>query len=179
LERERFWSILESAGQGGDGGHARNLQRALTNLPPEDILGFYRCYEDLVDAAYGVDLWGAAYTINGGCSDDGFHYFRIWLVSMGRRIYTAALHDPDSLAEVVDPEEGPCEGDLDHAARQAWLKKTKRKEEELFEELSRLERRPGQDLEGEDWDYDDEEELRRRLPRLSRMYLEGPGPDGK
>jgi hypothetical protein len=37
--------------------------------------------------------------IHGGCSDDGFEYFRRWLVSRGRDVYEAALADPDSLAQ--------------------------------------------------------------------------------
>jgi len=36
-----------------------------------------------LNKAYTWDLWGAAYLINGGCSDDGFEYFRRWLVSRG------------------------------------------------------------------------------------------------
>lgn len=30
--------------------------------------------------AYRRDLWAAAYHANGGCSDDGFIDFRIWLI---------------------------------------------------------------------------------------------------
>jgi hypothetical protein len=31
------------------------------------------------------DQWGAAYLANGGCSDDGFDYFRGWLIGQGRK----------------------------------------------------------------------------------------------
>ncbi len=51
--------------------------------------------------AYRWDLWGAAYIIGGGCSDDSFMDFREWLISMGQRVYDAALSRPDALAEVV------------------------------------------------------------------------------
>src|SRR5262249_31921448 len=44
------------------------------------------------------DLCGAAYVINCTCTDDGFEYFRRWLVSRGRDVYASALADPDSLA---------------------------------------------------------------------------------
>ena len=30
--------------------------------------------------AYRWDIWAIAFIINGGCSDDGFEYFRGWLV---------------------------------------------------------------------------------------------------
>jgi hypothetical protein len=29
-------------------------------------------------------MWVAAYLMNGGCSDDGFDYFRGWLIAQGR-----------------------------------------------------------------------------------------------
>ncbi|VVE59175.1 hypothetical protein PAN31117_05280 [Pandoraea anapnoica] len=38
--------------------------------------------------------------INGGCSDDGFDYFRGWLIAQGKRVFMLALAEPDSLAEV-------------------------------------------------------------------------------
>lgn len=41
---------------------------------------------------------GAAYVINGGCSDDGFIDFRSWLIAQGKAVYDAALADPESLA---------------------------------------------------------------------------------
>jgi hypothetical protein len=43
-------------------------------------------------------VWGAAFLMNGGCSDDGFRYFRDWLVSEGEAVFEAALDDPESLA---------------------------------------------------------------------------------
>jgi hypothetical protein len=178
MEPDRFWAILEASGQGGGAAHYRALTRALAKLPAEEIVGFRRRYEALVDGAHRTDLWGAAYTINGGASDDGFFYFCVWLVSMGRRVYEAALNDPDSLAEVVDPDE-EYEADLDGAPVEAWKKKTRRSDEEFFEELAQQERPEAPEREEEDWDFDDEAEVRRRLPRLAQMYLQGPGPDAK
>jgi hypothetical protein len=34
---------------------------------------------------------------NMGCSDDGFKYFRDWLISEGEATYTAAIESPDSI----------------------------------------------------------------------------------
>ena len=42
--------------------------------------------------------------INGGSSDDGFHYFRAWLISRGQAVYEAAVANPDSLAGLTEPE---------------------------------------------------------------------------
>jgi hypothetical protein len=44
--------------------------------------------------------------VHGGCSDDGFEYFRRWLVSRGRYVYEAALANPDSLAQ-LEARPGP------------------------------------------------------------------------
>ena len=50
--------------------------------------------------AHDWNLWGAAYLMKGGCSDDAFDYFRGWLVAQGRRTWERALRDPDTLAEL-------------------------------------------------------------------------------
>jgi len=59
-----------------------------------------------VQRAYRWDLWGAAYLAEGGDSDDGFLYFRIWLVSKGRSSFEAVLDHPDDLAD-LDLAPGP------------------------------------------------------------------------
>jgi len=48
--------------------------------------------------SYRVDLWGAAYLINGGCSDDAFEYFRGWLIVQGRGTYERIVADPPILS---------------------------------------------------------------------------------
>ena len=53
----------------------------------------------MMDSAYCWSLWGAAYVINGGCSDDPFVDFRASLISRGRQVFERALSDPDSLAD--------------------------------------------------------------------------------
>ena len=42
----------------------------------------------LVARSYDWNLWGAAYLMKGGCSDDAFDYFRGWLVAQGRRVWS-------------------------------------------------------------------------------------------
>jgi hypothetical protein len=76
------------------------LRTALRELSPEDIISFEAAFRRYINQAYTWDLWGAAYVIHGGCSDDSFEYFRRWLVSRGRGIYEPALADPESLAQV-------------------------------------------------------------------------------
>ncbi len=75
----------------------------LESLTPEEIIAF-----DTVSETYHRsnhhDLWAVAYIINGGCSDDGFDYFRRWLWAQGREVYEATVNDPDSLADRIPPD---------------------------------------------------------------------------
>lgn len=87
-------------------GVADSLTKKLGELAPEEIAGFGVELEQLLAASYRQDLWGAAYLINNGASDDGFDYFRGWLLAQGREIWEAAMADPDSLADVVDEDLG-------------------------------------------------------------------------
>jgi hypothetical protein len=47
-------------------------------------------------------VWGAAYIIHGGCSDDAFWDFRAGLIALGRTRYESALARPDTLAAIPD-----------------------------------------------------------------------------
>lgn len=173
MDTSLFWDLLDrsrAAASEEDGQRWFDaLKTELLALEPDQMLAFYRLFDERVAAAYKTDLWGAGYLINGGCSDDGFHYFRCWLVGQGQAVYERALQNPDSLADILSGE-SPCEESLDVAPARAWEEKTGRTTEEFYQELG--ETGGSQPEEEEDWDFDDEEEMRRRFPRLSQIYLE-------
>jgi hypothetical protein len=101
MEAQEFWSLIESAKQtAGTMIEARPvaLQRGLSPLSPAEIQAFQVRYESLLLEANSWSLWGAAFLMNGGCSDDCFKYFRDWLISEGKVTFDAALVNPDSLA---------------------------------------------------------------------------------
>lgn len=115
------------------------------------------------------DLWGAGYVIHGGMSDDGFAYFRNWLVGQGRSLFEQALADPDSLAELI-PEGRQAALELvglAHAPSDAW------------EELRADSDRPTGSLQlgvdgeppGEPFDEDG---LAETYPRLTARFSEAP-----
>ncbi len=79
-----------------------DLRRLLLELPPKQIIGFRDRFREQMDRAFRWDLWGAAYIIASGCSNDGFVYFRHWLISMGQRVFQEALVNPESLAGGAD-----------------------------------------------------------------------------
>jgi hypothetical protein len=80
--------------------HLEALRVVLRELSPDEIISFEAAFRRYLNEAYNWDLGGAVYVVHGGCSDDGFEYFRRWLVSRGRDVYEPALADPDSLAQL-------------------------------------------------------------------------------
>ena len=156
--------------------HAEQLAARLAKLPEPDILDFARHWEAVLARAYRRDLWGAAYLINGGCSDDGFEYFCRWLALQGRAAFDAALADPDSLAEVLD---GETDVEAEVApGTDAWFLATGTAQDDAgyaAYERALLFRHPKGVAEpplAPRWDFDDHAEVRRRLPRLAAAYLD-------
>lgn len=105
IEEERFWKIVESVrGEDGDSDHAKRLVAKLRKLPASDIVSFAVNFHGLHDAAHRGDVWAAGLLLNHGhATDDGFQYFRNWLISRGRAIYAAALKNADSLSKARVP----------------------------------------------------------------------------
>ena len=170
MDLQLFWGIIASCRfdpRKVDDWHAA-LFEALSRLTPEAILEFDRIFDELASAAYTVDLWGAAYLINGGASDDGFYYFRCWLIGMGNRAYENALADPDTLADVAVPGID-AEAEVVAEAQRAWEQVTGKTDTEY--PLVLLARHDGGTLRGADWDFEDAAEMQKRFPRLSAIYL--------
>jgi len=103
MDEAQFWTLLDASVEGSppQGVQADRLAAALGEFPAEGVAAFDNMFWKQVHNAYSWDLWGAAYIIHGGASDDGFEYFRRWLVSRGKATFEAALRDPDSLADLI------------------------------------------------------------------------------
>jgi Protein of unknown function (DUF4240) len=97
-------------------------QLAAAGLTNRDIGArrFQQIRRQMDERAYTWDIWGAAFVIVDGCSDDCFRDFRAYLISLGSRAFAAALRYPDSLAPIVqDVEEGDREN-VDDVAPDAY-----------------------------------------------------------
>ena len=164
----QFWSVIESGGPDALDDPEQQLeaiQSELSQLSPNEVRDFYKLFNQKMAYAYDWNLWGAAYLINGGCSDDGFAYFRAWLISRGQRVYEAAVQNPDSLVDIVDPERDDYEfEDIWYIAQDVYEELTGREMPSVnVSEL--IEPR------GEQWDYHADEEITQRFPKLSKVYL--------
>ncbi|MFB8171710.1 DUF4240 domain-containing protein [Kitasatospora purpeofusca] len=178
MDTQRFWKLIEEARSqvpSPDDGDAV-VERATALLAlrrPQEIVAAQQILQDLMAASYRAPLWGAAYMINGGCSDDGFDYFRGWLITQGRGTFERVIADPDALAELPAVRTSAAEGidiECETALNMAWYAHRTATGADLPDD-SFTSHRPELDP---DWDFDfgDGEELSRRLPRLAELYAE-------
>lgn len=105
MDTEEFWNVMEQArGRAADSTDAEDIARRATELlaaqEPQQILDAQQILWDVMAASYKAPLWAAAYLINGGCSDDGFEYFRGWLITQGRTTFDQVVDDADRLADL-------------------------------------------------------------------------------
>lgn len=182
MDTDAYWQLIDEARTTARGRRrpdapldAEDVAEALTGLlverGTEATLEADAAYDRVVAAAYGNRLWGAAYLIGGGCSDDGFDYFLGWLVAQGREVFERAVADPDSLADVVDENTtAECE-DMLAAAWDAYEQLTGEDppEDEGDDEDDEDEAPAADD---EEWDFDDAAQMRARYPRLAAAFLD-------
>lgn len=104
LDENQFWNIIEKSLKSTRGQNEQEayLIKNLQTLSPEELIGFRLKTDKLLYDTYNSEMWCAAYIMNGGCSDDCFEYFRLWIISRGKDVYQKAQVNPDSLiTEVV------------------------------------------------------------------------------
>lgn len=162
MTETEFWSLIEASkleSQGNLDLQVERLQRTLERQSEPEIIDFDQLLHEQMAKSYSRDLWAAAYIINGGCSDDGFDYFRAWLIAQGRDSFENALHDPESLAGIA--EAGVELEPLLYVAAKAYEKKNGTK----FPHPTY----PQAELSGDGWS-EDEEYLRERYPRLFERF---------
>ena len=106
LDEEMYWQIVtESLEHSSDQDEQEEyLISRLQELTPTEIIGFRLRTDKLLYDTYNSEMWCAGYIINGGCSDDGFEYFRCWVISRGKEVYYHAKNNPDTLIHQVDEE---------------------------------------------------------------------------
>ncbi|MFC7532103.1 DUF4240 domain-containing protein [Actinoplanes sp. GCM10030250] len=177
MRTDDFWAVIDRATVDRPASPAEVAERAVADLAtrdPEEIVAWARHLDKVLAASGTEDLWAAAYLINGGCTEDGFDNFRGWLVAHGRTAVAGAVRSPDALAGMPAVKAAADSGAVFEAeevltiAGQAYEKATG---ESLPTPPDRPRTRPEvADL----WDFDDEDEMRRRLPRLASLFLEPP-----
>lgn len=123
LDDAQFWKLIAQSKRGTEDSdeQAERLTELLKKLPPDEICNFDRHFTRRRFEAYRWDLWGVAYIINGGCSDDGFEYFRCWLIGQGQTAYETVLASPEKISRWAKDPDRDYEGEsLMYAADHAY-----------------------------------------------------------
>jgi hypothetical protein len=176
MRTDDFWAVIDRATAerpASPGDVAKRAAAELATCDPAEIVAWDRHFSRVMAASGKEDLWAAAYLINGGCSDDGFDNFRGWLIAHGRDAVARAVREPDSLAEMSVIKMAADSGAVFEAeevltiAAEAYVQAT-------GDELPASDAPPTRPDPADLWDFDNEDEMRRRLPRLSALFLEPP-----
>lgn len=109
LEEDLYWAIVDKSlkNAGNEDEQEEFLIKEISKLTPKQIIGFRLRTDKLLHDTYTSEMWCAGYIMNQGCSDDGFEYFRNWVISRGKEVYYKAKENPDTLiSEIVSDAEG-------------------------------------------------------------------------
>jgi len=172
MEESEFWELVDAAREAAEGDpeeQADLLVERLLELDPETVLDFARHFESRYNRAYSWDLWGAAWVLLDGASDDAFDFFRCWLIGQGREVYEGAVHHPDSLADLLDDFDEEIDGDgeeLGYAADEAYEQLTGTVAPDLGIPAAPSE------PEGTPLDFENEQVLAERYPKLWERFRE-------
>ncbi|MFD0964220.1 DUF4240 domain-containing protein [Pseudofulvibacter geojedonensis] len=99
LDETMFWNIVDSSLKNtkNQDSQERFLVKEIEKLTPKQMIGFRLRTDNLLYNTYNSEMWCAGYIMNAGCSDDGFEYFRNWVISRGKNTYYKAKESPDTL----------------------------------------------------------------------------------
>lgn len=103
MKTNLFWELIDKSKEYGDE-QVEWLTESLSKASVEEIVRFEIEFLDKMEQSYTSTLWGAAYVVMGGCSDDGFDYFRGWLIAQGEEVFNQVMNNPEYLAEYLSEE---------------------------------------------------------------------------
>ncbi|MEU0275364.1 DUF4240 domain-containing protein [Streptomyces sp. NPDC006307] len=183
MDTEAFWRVIDAA-QNSDEPLDVAVAAHLSARTAEEILAFEYRFARLRSAVYRWDVWAAAYLIGGGCSDDRFSDFTAGLVALGREWYERAATCPDALAEHPIVRAAAAAGDQDavfaedfnFVSSRAYERLTDDEDDfweawETYSDAHAMADEASSEGMGESFDFDDAQQMRRRLPRLAELYL--------
>ncbi|WP_405863590.1 DUF4240 domain-containing protein [Streptomyces sp. NBC_01515] len=198
MDDETFWNLIEGCRRRMPGPDEQDeqvgwLSGELARRAEPEIVRFQVCLDRVLIPTFTWEFWAAAERIMGWCSDDNFFYFRLWLVGLGRDAFDRVTRDPDALAELPEvvrlvgrhreawgEEEWLAWEELGYAAGRAFVQVTGRTEQDFYDAVEAwgAEDPEPMDPAGEQWDANDDEQAKRRLPRLSALFPVSEGNSG-
>ena len=164
LTKDQFWKLIDASRRGAADleEQEEKLRELLGQLEEDQIIEFDRYFAEYTAEAYRWDLWGVAYLMQDGCSDDGFSDFLSWLISQGRTYYEAALANPENAGKRVSPGDEIEYETMRYVAADVYESKTGK--HDFYDRCTKV----AHDIKGEPWA--DDEELKELYPKLARKF---------
>ena len=163
MSENEFWKLIDqskAAAHNNYQNQSSTLKVILVTLNAGQIEKFDNTFTALLAASYNWNLWGASYVINGGCSDDCFHYFRQYLIGQGKEKFYQTLNDPESCVNWIRSEEEDNWEGLQYAAMEAYHQKTGKDLPQTY--------KPKFELKGEPFN---EETVFKKYPKLAKKFM--------
>ncbi|MEW1694748.1 DUF4240 domain-containing protein [Streptomyces sp. NPDC091278] len=203
MDEDAFWALIDELSRrpGDRDERLEWLTGRLLRRPAAESAVFQARLERACAVAHREELWRAADRVEGGaCTDDGFHYFTLWLVAQGREVYGAVLADPDALAglpgiralagrprDLWHDDEWPEWEELDYAAQDAFDELTGQEDDDGEEFLDAVEAAEEAAVAAGEWGEREEWELPeergslgdRDFPEDREFSADGEFPEGR
>ena len=136
MDEDEFWKIIDYSNDAAAGEMEKQVSIIVEKLSKYDttkIVGFETILSKKIIEANNYKILAANKIIDGSVTDDGFLYFRFWLISLGKKAFEQTLKNPDSLAKFTDKEVVPDDEILMNASTKAYQIRTgKTKEDDNF-----------------------------------------------
>ena len=164
MTEEVFWELLEESASQESSSDV--LEKVLSRFSTANISAFARLFSKKLKQLSTWDIWGAAYVVKGGCSDDSFAYFRAWIIGQGKSFFHDMIDAPDvTLAthgrQVTSHYEDEC---LLYVSERAFQSRS-------LADSSAARIRTEYSVRGKEWD---ESELPNIYPQLTKALSSAP-----
>lgn len=103
MTEEEFWLCIDKASV--EENVYNELKATLCSLRLDEIISFHQIFLHKLSEAYTFPLLAANFVISSYVSDDGFKYFRAWLLSNGSLKFFNALKNPETISDWLDKNE--------------------------------------------------------------------------
>jgi len=103
--KQDFWALIEEArNKVGSYDIADYLTKRLSKTNEQDIVRFRDILQELMTESYRSDFLASLFVMTDYAGDDGFSYFRTWIIAQGQQVYESALANPDNLADILQAD---------------------------------------------------------------------------
>jgi len=161
MSEELFWKLINESRNASDSesDFLDVLKDKLEAFSPPEIKNFKKHFLEKINELYRWDIWALAYIVRRGCGDDGFDYYRAWVISRGKESFESVKNMQMEKLQSLFAQEEPQLEEMYYVANEAYENK---KNEEMPEPRTK-----SQKIAGKEWE---EKTICNDYPELCKMF---------